>query len=151
MVKVRNAALALLLVVVAALGIATADVPAPASAQSPVGTVTELLPTTTITATGSGPAKTGFAAARLLRMHAICTAMGGTSPSYTFALQDSLDGTNFVQLAAATALTANGTAVLTYAEVQAATAQAFADRIRVSYTVSGTSPTASCRVLVYAE
>lgn len=146
-----NALMALVVGFVLAAALGFGGISQNASAQLDGPRTIELVPVTVLTATGTGAAFTDFEDTSLLRFQAICTGMTGTTPSFTFALQDSLNGTTWNTLVSATALTASGNAVVNYAEVKGTTAQAYTGTLRAAWTVSGTTPSASCRVLVYAE
>lgn len=139
------------LVLAAALGVGGLSHHADAQVAAPSRTV-ELLPSTVLTATGTGSAFSGFEDTSLLRYQVICTGMTGTTPSYTFTLQDTLNGgVTWNTLATATALTASGNSVLNYSEVRGTTAQAYTGTLRTAWTVTGTTPSATCRALLYAE
>lgn len=147
----RISALIVGLLLVSLLGLPGLVAPQDAEAQTPGTRVVQLLPTTTLTATGTGAAFRGFERASLLKYQVTCSSVTGTTPSFVFTLQDSLDGTVWNTLGTATAITAAGSQTITYAEVRAASAQAFTGTLRTAWTVTGTTPSASCRALVYAE
>jgi hypothetical protein len=133
------------------LGFGGITQPDSVQAQTQGPRTVELLPTTTLTATGAGAAVRGFEDASILKYQVTCGSVSGDTPSFTFTLQDTLDGTVWNTLGTATAITANGSQTLLYAEVHASSAQLFTGTLRTAWTVSGTTPSASCRALVYAE
>lgn len=86
------------------------------------------------TVTGAGAtaiANTGDAEA--LRVQLNVTAVTGTTPSLTVLVEDSLDGTNWNTIGSFTAKTAVGREVINITTP-------FADKVRVSWTISGTTP-----------
>lgn len=74
-------------------------------------------------------------------VHIVVTAIGGTSPSATFVLEDSADGTNWANVATSAAVTANGTLALRSGTTPAGRYV----RVRLS-ALSGTSPTLTTAV-----
>jgi hypothetical protein len=92
---------------------------------------------TVVTATGNqnidgmamGPFKT-------MRVQFDVTAVSGTTPSITFALEDTLDGTNWNTLTPNPAITAITTAARQVVDYTTP----FTDRVRIRWTVSGTTP-----------
>jgi hypothetical protein len=149
--RMYTALLALTLLVGAVLAPLASRSDASAAVDSLNRTVQLVVPGTVITATGTGTAATGFGPADLLRATVNCTAMSGTTPSYTFKVQDSIDGVIWNDLISFTALTTTGSQTLNYAEVRAASAQAFGDSLRASYTVTGTTPSGTCGLTVFAQ
>lgn len=86
---------------------------------------------------GYGPAKT-------LRVQLDVTAASGTSPSMAVLVEDTLDGTNFNTIgtfAAATAATREVINITT----------PFSDRVRVTWTLTGTSPSFTFSVAAVAD
>lgn len=149
--RITTAALALTFLVGAMLAPLASRSDASASVDSLNRTVSLIAAGTVITATGSGTAATGFGPADLLRATVNCTPLTGTTPSFTFKVQDSIDGVVWNDLMTFTALTAAGSQTLNYAEVRAASAQAFGDQLRASYTVTGTTPSGTCGLTVFAQ
>jgi hypothetical protein len=149
--RMYTAILALTLLVGAVLGPLASRPDAEAAINSFNRTV-QLVPTgTVITATGNGTVALGFGAADLLRASISCPTVSGTTPSATFKVQDSIDGIVWNDLISFTALTAAGSQTLNYAEVRGTTAQAFGDQLRANYTVTGTTPSFTCGLTVFAE
>lgn len=92
---------------------------------------------TVVTATGTiGNSRSGWGDVDTLRVQAVVSAVGGTTPSLTLQLQGSQDGQNWVNITsgAFTAITANGTAEISLTGP-------FDDQLRVYGTVTGTTPT----------
>lgn len=84
------------------------------------------------TSSDSG-ALSGYGDASTLRCVLDVTAASGTTPSMTVTLEDTLDGTNWHQIGTFAAKTAAG--------VEAINVTApFADRIRVKWAITGTTP-----------
>jgi hypothetical protein len=149
--RMYTAVLALTLLVGAVLAPLAARPDAEAAVDS-VNRTVQLVPTgTVITATGTSAAFTGFGKADLLRATISCPTVSGTTPSGTFKVQDSIDGVVWNDLISFTALTAAGSQTLNYAEVRGTTAQAFGDSLRAAYTVTGTTPSFTCGLTVFAE
>jgi hypothetical protein len=75
----------------------------------------------------------GYGYASTLRVALNVTAASGTTPSATVVVEDTLDGVTFFPIATFAAKTAAGTEVLNVTTP-------FADRIRVKWTITGTTP-----------
>ncbi len=75
--------------------------------------------------------------------HLVVTAASGTSPSLTVTIQESIDGTNWVDVKSFTAATATGVTRLGWSDV----AYGIAKNIAVRWTVSGTTPSFDFKVL----
>ncbi len=75
--------------------------------------------------------------------HLIVTSAGGTTPSLTVTIQDSIDGVNWADVKAFTAMTATGITRLGWSDV----GYGIAKNIAVRWTVSGTSPSFNFQVL----
>lgn len=99
-----------------------------------------LLNAQVITATVNGTAISGWSQVKAAKLHLTVASIGGTSPNYTVKLQDSVDGTNWVDVAsgAFSAVTANGTTSLVLPNPVV-----LGDSVRVVVTVTGTTPTAA--------
>lgn len=149
--RMYTAMLALTLLVGAAIAPLTARPNAEAAVDSLNRTVQLVTTGTVITATGTGSAALGFGPADLLRATISCPTVSGTTPSATFKVQDSIDGIVWNDLITFTALTAVGSQTVNYAEVRGTTAQAFGDSLRAAYTVTGTTPSFTCGLTVFAE
>ena len=112
-------------------------------ANIPASTVT-LLASAARTATVTGTAVTGLAAAKLLVLQLNVTAASGTSPTLDVVVQDTVDGTNWNTIA--TFVQATGVT----REVIRLTS-AFTDRLRVVGTIDGTEPSFTFAVLTWAD
>lgn len=93
----------------------------------------------TQTATGQTGVLSGYGGASTLRVQVNVTAASGTTPTMTVAIQDTLDGTNWNTVGITSSLTTTGVTIL---EIGAGLANnhVFADRLRVQWTIGGTTP-----------
>lgn len=96
------------------------------------------------TTSGSSAAVAGYAGAKTLRAQLNVTATAGTSPTLNVVIEDSLDGSNWNTVGTFAQKTANGREVINVTAP-------FADRVRVSWTVAGTTPSFTFDVLVFDE
>lgn len=96
------------------------------------------------TTSGSSAASTGYAASTTLRAQLNVTAAAGTSPTLNVLVEDSLDGSNWNTIGTFAQKTAAGREVINVTTP-------FADRVRISWTVAGTSPSFTFDVLVFDE
>lgn len=96
------------------------------------------------TASGSSAAVPGYAAASLLRAQLNVTASGGVGPTLNVTIEDSLDGTNWNVVGTFAQKAATGREVINVTTP-------FADRLRVSWTIAGTTPSFTFDVLVFDE
>ena len=89
---------------------------------------------------GNSGALPGYGGANTLRLQLNVTAVSGTAtPTLTVFIEDTLDGTNWNQIVAFTAATATG--------IQAVNVTTpFADRLRVRWTITGTTPSITFEV-----
>lgn len=78
--------------------------------------------------------------------YVVISAVSGTSPTATFALQDSPDGTNWATVATGAAQTAAGTHA-----IRVGSDTPFTGRLRLNVTVGGTTPSFTYSVVVYSE
>ncbi|MDQ3760981.1 MAG: hypothetical protein M3460_04580 [Actinomycetota bacterium] len=85
------------------------------------------------TATGNSGTLSGYGGANTLRAQLDVTAASGTSPTLDVVIQDTLDGTNWNTVGTFAQKTATGREVINVTT-------AFADRLRVLYTIGGTTP-----------
>lgn len=100
----------------------------------------EILPSAARTASGnSGELARNFALNNGMRAYLIVTAMSGTSPSLTVHLEDSIDGTNWTNVASFPAVTTPGVHVLNITSKNAR-------RMRVRWDLTGTTPSATFSV-----
>lgn len=79
-----------------------------------------------------------------MRVQLDVTAASGTSPSLTVLLEDSLDGTNWNTIGTFAAKTAAGREVINVTTP-------FAETVRASWTVTGTTPSFTFSILAHAE
>lgn len=96
------------------------------------------------TATGSGAVVPGFGDVTTLRAQLEVTAAAGTSPTLNVVIQDTLDGTNWNDVGTFTQLAAAGRQVINVTSP-------FTDRLRVRWTVGGTTPSFTFSVIAYSE
>lgn len=112
--------------------------------QSWAGFEETLVPSLARTATGNSGAIYGFGPASTLRVQLDVTAVSGTSPSMTALVEDTLDGTNWNAVGTFAAKTAAGREVINITTP-------FSDVIRISWTVTGTSPSFTFAVAAVAQ
>ena len=99
-----------------------------------------LLPSAARTSSGSGDGSSAAAEFREGNILLDITAVSGTSPSLTVTVETSADGANWFAHTAFTAKTAAGKDVLKLANV--------GSYVRVSYAISGTSPSFTFSVVL---
>jgi hypothetical protein len=87
---------------------------------------------------------TGYTSASFLRCALVVTAASGTNPSLTVVMEDTLDGTNWFTIGTFAAKTAASTEAVNITTP-------FTDRIRVRWTITGTTPSFTFSVQVYNE
>lgn len=86
----------------------------------------------------------GYGTARTLRAQLDVTAVLGTTPTMTVLVEDSLDGTNWNTIGTFAARTAVGREVINITTP-------FANRLRVSWTMDGTTPSFTFSVIVASD
>lgn len=87
------------------------------------------------------PGPGGYGDAKTLTLHQIVSAASGTTPTLDVVVEDTLDGgTTWVQVAAFTQSTAAGSKRLDITSP-------FADRLRVRWTIAGTTPSFTFKIL----
>lgn len=104
----------------------------------------ELLPSAARTASGSSTPVTDQGDENTLRVQLNVTAASGTTPTLNVVIEDSLDGSNWNTIGTFAQRTGPGR------EVVNITAP-FTNRVRVSWTVGGTTPSFTFDVLAYSE
>lgn len=104
----------------------------------------DLLASAARTASGSTAAIAGFGDRTTLRAQVDVTAAAGTTPTLDVVIEDTLDGTNWNVVGTFTQKTAAGREVINITAP-------FADRLRVRWTVAGTTPSFTFSVLGYVE
>lgn len=108
------------------------------------GLVETLVASAARTASGDTGTLTGWGHATTIRAQLDVTAVSGTSPSLTVLIEDTLDGTSWNTVGTFAAKTATGREVINITTP-------FADRLRVWWTVTGTTPSFTFSVAVYSE
>lgn len=105
---------------------------------------TRLHTATAVAASGNGSEVSGFGRFSRLRAQLSVTALTGTTPTLDVVIEDTLDGTNWATVATFTQKTAAGSQTVDATGV-------FSDRLRVRWTVGGTTPAATFTVDVVAK
>jgi hypothetical protein len=108
------------------------------------GMVDTLVTSAARTASGDSGTLTGWGAPDLARVQLDVTAVAGTGPTLDVVVEDTLDGTNWHSVGTFTQAAAVGVQVINLSTP-------FADRLRVRWTVGGTSPSFTFSVLAYSE
>lgn len=112
----------------------------------------ELAASAARTATGTGEMFCGFSGKEKFAFLVDCTAASGTTPTLDVDIQHSIDGgTNWFDLVSFTQLTAAGDEMKVEAEVDAATAEIVGDCLRAIWTIAGTTPSFTFKVVVEAS
>lgn len=96
------------------------------------------------TATGNSGQLSGYGNCKTLRAQLNVTAASGTTPTLDVLIQDSLDGTNWNTVGTFTQKTAAARQVIDVTTP-------FADRVRVLYTIGGTTPSFTFDVIIASE
>lgn len=96
------------------------------------------------TVSGATPSTAGFGDAKTLRVQLHVTAVAGVAPALDVVLEDTLDGTNWNVLGAFAQRTTVGREVINITTP-------FSDRLRLRWTIGGTTPSATFSVVVYSE
>lgn len=96
------------------------------------------------TSSGDSGAQADYGAAETLRVQLDVTAASGTSPTLDVVIEDTLDGTNWNVIGTFAQKTAIGREVINITTP-------FADRIRVRWTIGGTTPSFTFSVVVFSE
>ena len=96
------------------------------------------------TTSGSSAATAGYAGATTLRAQLNVTAASGTTPTLNVVVEDSLDGSNWNTIGTFAQKTATGREVINITTP-------FADRVRISWTIAGTTPSFTFDALVFDE
>jgi len=92
----------------------------------------------------SGPLTSGWAAVETLRAQINVTAAAGTTPTLNVVIEDSLDGTNWNTIGTFAQKTAVSREVINVTTP-------FAGRVRIRWTVGGTTPSFTFDVIAYTE
>ena len=96
------------------------------------------------TTTGNSGVLTGYGQAQTLRAQLDVTVVTGTVPSMTVLIEDTLDGTNWQTVGTFVAKTVAGREVVNVT-------LPFSDQLRVSWTITGTTPSFTFSVRWAAE
>lgn len=96
------------------------------------------------TASGDSGKLTGWGAAKTIRAQLDVSAASGTTPTLDVVLEDTLDGTNWNTIGTFAQKTAAGREVINITTP-------FSDRLRVKWTVGGTTPSFTFSVTTYSE
>lgn len=108
------------------------------------GVVDTLVPSAARTSSADSGALTGWGVPDVARVQLDVTAAAGTSPTLDVVVEDTLDGTNWNVVGTFAQKTATGREVINLSTP-------FADRLRVRWTVGGTSPSFTFSVIAYSE
>lgn len=109
-----------------------------------VGILEDLVESAARTANGDSGALINFSSVTQIRAQLDVTAASGTSPTLDVVVEDTLDGTNWNAVATFTQRTGTGREVIDITTL-------FADRLRIRWTVGGTSPSFTFSVRAYSE
>lgn len=104
----------------------------------------EFAPSAARNASGASAVVPGFGDRTTLRAQLEVTAASGTAPTLDVVLEDTLDGTTFNVVGTFTQATAAARQVVNVTAP-------FTDRLRVRWTVAGTTPSFTFSVLGYVE
>jgi hypothetical protein len=96
------------------------------------------------TTTGNSGVWEGFGPMETLRVQLNVTAASGTTPNLVVLVEDTLDGTTWNTVGTFAAKTAAGREVINVTSP-------FSDRIRVSWTITGTTPSFTFQCDCYAQ
>lgn len=96
------------------------------------------------TVTGNSGVLTGYDGASTLRVQLDVTASAGTAPTLDVVVQDTLDGTNFNTIGTFTQKTTIGREVINITTP-------FASRLRVLWTIGGTTPSFTFSVVAASQ
>lgn len=117
----------------------------PAPSRSGSGQTDNLVPSAARTTAGnSGALTAGWGAVSTIRAQVNVTAASGTTPSLTVLIEDTLDGTTWNTIGTFSAKTAVSREVINVTAP-------FTDTVRVSWTISGTTPSFTFTVDAYTE
>ena len=96
------------------------------------------------TTSGNSGVASGYGTTSTLRVQLDVTAVAGTTPTLNVLVEDTLDGTNFNTIGTFAQRTAVGREVINVTTP-------FADRIRISWTVGGATPSFTFSVVCAAQ
>jgi hypothetical protein len=115
----------------------------PKIGQNP-GTTETLVASAARTSSGDSGVLTGWGVPASARVQLDVTAVAGTSPTLDVVVEDTLDGTNWNVVGTFAQKAAVGREVINLSTP-------FADRLRVRWTVAGTTPSFTFDVTAYSE
>lgn len=110
----------------------------------PPGLTDIVVPSAARTVSGDTGVLTGWGSATTLRTQLDVTAISGVSASLTVLVEDTLDGANWNTIGTFAVQTAVGREVINVTAP-------FTDRLRVTWTLSGTTPSLTFSVITYSE
>lgn len=116
----------------------------PQTDYASLGSLETLHPSAARTTTGNTAALTGYGYQRTLRVQLDVTVASGTTPTLDVLIQDTLDGTNWNTIGTFAQKTAVSREVINVVTP-------FSDRIRVQWTIGGTTPSFTFSVVAYVE
>jgi hypothetical protein len=117
----------------------------PATNRSSSGQTDNLVPSAARTTTGnSGVLGSGWGAVSTARVQLNVTAASGTTPNLVVLVEDSLDGTTWNTIGTFSAKTTTAREVINITTP-------FTDQVRVSWTITGTTPSFTFTVDAYTE
>lgn len=108
------------------------------------GGTAELVASAARTTTGNSGALTGWEFASVLRAQLDVTAASGTTPTLDVVIADTLDGTNWNTIGTFTQKVTTGRQVIDITTP-------FADAVRVSWIIAGTTPSFTFSVTAYGR
>lgn len=108
------------------------------------GVVDTLVPSAARTASGDTGTLNGWGVPNSARVQLEVTAAAGTSPTLDVVVEDTLDGANWNVVGTFAQKVGTGREVINLSTP-------FADRLRVRWTVAGTSPSFTFAVISYSE
>lgn len=108
------------------------------------GLAEELLASAARTASGDSGLSHGWGSAKTIRAQLNVTAAAGTSSTLDAVIEDTLDGTNWNVIGTFSQKTAAGREVINITTP-------FSDRLRVRWTIGGTTPSFTFAIHVYSE
>lgn len=111
--------------------------------QAP-GLLETLVASAARTATGNSGALSGWGIASTIRAQLDVTAASGTTPTLDVLIEDTLDGTNWNTVGTFAQKVTTGREVINITAP-------FSEKIRISWTIAGTTPSFTFAVAVYSE
>lgn len=103
-----------------------------------------IVPSAARTTTGASEVSSGYGDSATLRAQLQVTAVAGTGPTLNVLIEDTVDGTNWNTIGTFAQQAAAGREVINVTIP-------FADRIRVSWSIGGTTPSFTFNVIVVSQ